>query len=315
MGNCCKDSELPVGPIGPEGPQGIQGIQGIQGEPGQDGSDGADGADGAPGNPTSMAAFGNIPNADGATISGSNLTLQPADENFPGGVSITTQNFAGDKTFKTVPGEFAITSLGLGIGTLATSNIFINAKRTFSSALTTGQSHTSLSVNTDFNYSSANALISSSIGLGVNTKFIGTATPSSMFGIVVSNICQSTTLVKKSIGTRSGTLYTGNIVTNSTTNIDFLNVTASVHTNPGIATSIDNQYNYYSSVPYLNNSSAVFGEMQIGKIYGFYCDDFLETPKIPIGNNDANAKVSAQITTQAWQFYAAGTNNNVIGLM
>lgn len=46
-----------------------------------------------------LAAFGSSPNADAASLSGQVLTLQPASASFPGGVSITTQTFAGDKTF------------------------------------------------------------------------------------------------------------------------------------------------------------------------------------------------------------------------
>jgi hypothetical protein len=48
---------------------------------------------------TTMTNIGSSPNADGATISGSNLTLQPADGSFGGVVSTTTQTFAGNKTF------------------------------------------------------------------------------------------------------------------------------------------------------------------------------------------------------------------------
>ena len=40
---------------------------------------------------TTMTAFGSTPNANGGTISGVNLTLQPADGSFGGGVSTTTQ--------------------------------------------------------------------------------------------------------------------------------------------------------------------------------------------------------------------------------
>lgn len=46
-----------------------------------------------------LAAFGSTPNANGASLSGQALTLQPASGSFPGGVSTTTQTFAGVKTF------------------------------------------------------------------------------------------------------------------------------------------------------------------------------------------------------------------------
>lgn len=48
---------------------------------------------------TSIGPFGSTPNADGGSISSGVLTLQPADGTHPGGVSTTTQTFAGIKTF------------------------------------------------------------------------------------------------------------------------------------------------------------------------------------------------------------------------
>lgn len=50
---------------------------------------------------TSLGPFGSTPNAEGGDISGTVLTLEPADGTHPGGVSITTQTFAGQKTFST----------------------------------------------------------------------------------------------------------------------------------------------------------------------------------------------------------------------
>lgn len=47
---------------------------------------------------TTMAAVGAVPNANGASISGTTLTLQPASITHPGVVSNTTQTFLGDKT-------------------------------------------------------------------------------------------------------------------------------------------------------------------------------------------------------------------------
>jgi hypothetical protein len=45
-----------------------------------------------------LAAFGSTPNADGLSLSAQVLNMQPADGTHPGGVSITTQTFAGSKT-------------------------------------------------------------------------------------------------------------------------------------------------------------------------------------------------------------------------
>jgi hypothetical protein len=49
---------------------------------------------------STIANFGSTPNAAGGTISGSTLTLQPANYTSPGGVSMTTQYFAGIKNFR-----------------------------------------------------------------------------------------------------------------------------------------------------------------------------------------------------------------------
>ncbi len=49
-----------------------------------------------------LTAFGSSPNANGASLTGQALTLQPADNTHPGGVSTTTQTFAGAKTFSSL---------------------------------------------------------------------------------------------------------------------------------------------------------------------------------------------------------------------
>lgn len=57
---------------------------------------------GGGGSSLAMAAFGSSPNANGGTISGGFLTLQPADATNPGGVSTGSQTFAGTKTFANI---------------------------------------------------------------------------------------------------------------------------------------------------------------------------------------------------------------------
>lgn len=48
---------------------------------------------------SAMTAVGSTPNANGATISGSNLTLQPADATHPGDLTSGAQTIGGAKTF------------------------------------------------------------------------------------------------------------------------------------------------------------------------------------------------------------------------
>lgn len=47
----------------------------------------------------SLTAVGSSPSANGASLSGQALTLQPADATHPGLITATTQTIAGDKTF------------------------------------------------------------------------------------------------------------------------------------------------------------------------------------------------------------------------
>lgn len=49
--------------------------------------------------PVTLASVGSTPNADGATLTGQVLNLEPADSSNPGVVSTGAQNFAGNKTF------------------------------------------------------------------------------------------------------------------------------------------------------------------------------------------------------------------------
>lgn len=70
------------------------------------------------GGDVTLAAFGSTPNANGASLSSQVLTLQPASASFPGGVSTTTQTFAGDKTFNgTIGSNGGFSSLKMGTAT------------------------------------------------------------------------------------------------------------------------------------------------------------------------------------------------------
>lgn len=74
----------------------------------------------------SLGTFGSSPNSSGASLSGQVLTLQPANGSQPGGVSTTTQTFAGNKTFSgtIAASNFSGSSSGTNTGdvTLGTAN-------------------------------------------------------------------------------------------------------------------------------------------------------------------------------------------------
>jgi hypothetical protein len=63
---------------------------------------------------TALAAVGAVPNANGGSISGNTLTLQPADLTNPGLVTIGTQSFAGLKTFQNNAGTDFKSNIGTG---------------------------------------------------------------------------------------------------------------------------------------------------------------------------------------------------------
>jgi collagen type VII alpha len=55
---------------------------------------------------TSLTAVGSVPNANGGSISGTALTLQPADLNNPGLITATSQTIGGLKTFNSTSTDF-----------------------------------------------------------------------------------------------------------------------------------------------------------------------------------------------------------------
>lgn len=73
-----------------------------------------------------LAAVGVVPNANGATLAGQVLNLQPASVSFPGVVSTTAQVFNGDKTNT---GNFNVT--GGSISVASTNSIKFNNSSTY----------------------------------------------------------------------------------------------------------------------------------------------------------------------------------------
>lgn len=71
---------------------------------------------------TSFGVFGSTPNSTGLSVSGRTVTMQPANELYGGGVSTTTQNFAGNKTFTGAVNAATLT------GVLGTDSSIQNAR-------------------------------------------------------------------------------------------------------------------------------------------------------------------------------------------
>lgn len=88
-----------------------------------------------------LSAFGSTPSANGASLSGQALTLQPADSTHPGGISIGTQSLAGAKTFTnpmTVSTSVAITGSTSGTFTQAVPATVTSYSVTWPSAQSSG---------------------------------------------------------------------------------------------------------------------------------------------------------------------------------
>jgi hypothetical protein len=75
-----------------------------------------------------LATFGSSPNSTGSSLSGQVLTLQPADNTNPGGVSVGAQTFGGLKTFRNSSTCVAYEYTGSAtVGVLAIDSLAISA--------------------------------------------------------------------------------------------------------------------------------------------------------------------------------------------
>jgi hypothetical protein len=91
---------------------------------------------------TALAAIGSTANANGASISGTTLTLQPANATYGGVVTTAAQTFAGAKTFSS---DAIVNGMTVGKGTFSvTSNTSIGNAALNSITSSTGGSSTAI---------------------------------------------------------------------------------------------------------------------------------------------------------------------------
>lgn len=108
--------------------------------------------------PIALTAFGSTPNANGLSVSGQTLNMQPADGTNPGGVSTTTQTFAGAKTFSSpvTANSFIPTSNTVpanGLYRQAANNIAFSTNTTYTGDITsTGAWNIGPSANGQFSF-------------------------------------------------------------------------------------------------------------------------------------------------------------------
>ena len=111
------------GPMGPEGMMGMQGEQGPQGDIGMMGAPGIDGSNAS----VSIGSISSISNTNGAMINNGELSLTPADEFNGGVVTNQSQNFTGDKTFKSNVSVDGNVTANASISSTIVNNLTIDA--------------------------------------------------------------------------------------------------------------------------------------------------------------------------------------------
>ena len=142
---------------------------------------------------SALAAIGSTPNANGATISGSTLNLEPASTSFGGVVTTGTQSFAGAKTFSSNLTVAGLT-IGKGSGTGGDNTaIGVSVLGSNTTGLSnTGVGSTSLTNNTTGNWNTA-------IGFGsLNNNSTG-----------ANNVAIGSTAMYNILGTNSGNVGIG----------------------------------------------------------------------------------------------------------
>lgn len=200
---------------------------------------------GGPGSVLSLAPFGSAPNSSGGTLSANVLTLEPADGSNPGGVSTTTQSFAGNKTFTGTIAASNLSGTNTGDVTLGTANGLSLLGQALSLGLSSTSTTGALS-NTDWNtFNSkqpAGSYISSLTGdVTASGPGAAAATVAKIQGTTVSGTTGTTNVVFSSAPTMSnpvvGTQTQGDSSTKaaSTAYVDVAVANALAGINPAIA--------------------------------------------------------------------------------
>jgi hypothetical protein len=162
---------------------------------------------------TTMAAIGSTPNADGATISGVNLNLEPASATYGGVVTTGAQTFAGAKTFS--PSITAASSLGIGtkftptLTAAAIGDVLVglDINPTFTNGSYTGLTNYGLRVQ-GIGFGLGGGAVTSNIAIGSGT-LINNSTGSNNTGLGYRALLSNTTgSGNAALGTFAGA-YTG----------------------------------------------------------------------------------------------------------
>ena len=270
-------------------------------------------------NVVSTTTFGSTPNSTGLTIAtGGVINMQPASGTFGGGVSTTTQTFAGAKTFDILSGNVSIDASGLGIGVAASANRFINSSKTFTVQPPSLGSNISITSSVTYTYAAANTDdFSISQGIASSVTTTGIYTPKVTVGVSgsLANNMTAVTL-DKTLCFRAAHLSSGTVDNAITTfNAGFISADYAAKTNSALSTTITANHSFYSAIPFQNNdvAGATPSLFTITKQYGFYCENYNSGNRTPtVYGSGAGTKVSA-VMTNAWQLYMSGTSLTTVG--
>lgn len=269
-------------------------------------------------NVISVTTFGSTPNANGLTIAtGGILNMQPADASFGGGVSITTQTFAGAKTFNILSGNFSIDSNGVGIGVAASSSRYFNIAKTFTAVPPSLSSNIGQLLSTIYTYAAANTdEFSISQSGSFSAKATGIYTPKVLVSVYGSTVNDMTAVtLEKTFGVRGAHVSTGTVDNAVTTfNADFFSATYASKTTNTLSTTITANHSFYSAIPFQNNDVAggTPALFTIAKQYGYYCEQYSGNRAPTAFGSGAGSKVSA-VMTNAFQLYMSGTTLTTVG--
>jgi hypothetical protein len=162
---------------------------------------------------TTMAAIGSTPNANGASISGTTLTLQPANASYGGVVTTAAQTFAGVKTFNS---DISVNEniFGRGAGSTSSRNIAIginplaaNTTGTWNTAVGAYalQANTTASNNTAIGNEAISNAIPGSNNTGIGNRALMNTTGSSNTAVGSNTLANATTGIdNSSMGSNAG---------------------------------------------------------------------------------------------------------------
>lgn len=296
----------PVGATGTAGVTGATGTNGTTGATGATGAAGATGATGATGSITALRVIGSSSNANGATLSGTDLNLEPASASFGGVVTTGTQTFGGAKTL-TAP-TFATSITG---SYLTASEILITdgSKNIISGAVATYPSLTELTyvkgvtsaIQTQMNLKSPLASPTFTGTVVIPTPFTLGATSVTSTGTQLNYLASAT----GTTGTNTtNVVFSTNPTLSGLTFADATNVVLNANTGTKIGTATSQKLAFYNSTPVIQQSGNLItglsnlGLLVSGSIATGDIPDISATYSVKAGNT--SLVTTGTITTGVW---------------